>query len=88
MGTLLEYLSKYDNINNKLTTISGSQGGIQGCVLAPIGFGFSSLTTRANVKSLLDTKENSIYGAFLDDSVTSANHKDTVDAFGDGPKIL
>jgi hypothetical protein len=42
------------------------------------------------VKAILDAKENSIFGAFLDDSAISAAHQDTVDAFDsykkDGPE--
>ena len=62
------------------TTISGSQGGVQGCVQAPIVFGFGSLTPYTQVKTFLDTKEDSQFGAFLDDSVISAAHDDTVEA--------
>jgi hypothetical protein len=76
--------------DDQWTTISGSQGGIQGCVLAPIVYGYGSLTPYTNVKAILDTKENSIFGAFLDDSVISAAHQDTVEAFDsykkDGPE--
>jgi hypothetical protein len=76
--------------DNQWTTIPGSQGGIQGCVQAPILFGFGSLATYTFLKSLLDTKENSIFGAFSDDSVISAAHEDTVDVFDsykkDGPE--
>ena len=72
------------------TTISGSQGGIQGCVQAPIVFGFGSLIPYQNISSFLKPKENAIFGAFLDDSVISAAHKDTIEAFDifktDGPK--
>ena len=63
------------------TTISGSQGGIQGCVQAPIVFGFGSLLPYKRVKTFLDPKDNSIFGAFLDDSVISASHDDAVQAF-------
>ena len=66
---------------NQWTTISGSQGGVQGCVLAPIVYGFGSLTPYTNVKTFLDTKENSLFGAFQDDSVISAAHDDTIKAF-------
>jgi hypothetical protein len=57
---------------------------------APIVFGFGYLSTYTNAKSLLDTKDNSIFGVFFDDSAISAAHKDTVDAFdsykSDGPE--
>jgi len=71
-------------------TISGSQGGVQGCVQAPIVFGFGSLEPYKNITSFLTPKENALFGAYLDDSVISAAHADTVEAFQmyqrDGPK--
>jgi len=72
------------------STIPGSQGGIQGCVLAPIVYGFGSLIPYKNIESLLKSKENAVFGAFLDDSAISAAHEDTVAAFklyqAEGPK--
>ena len=57
---------------------------------APIVFGFGSLVPYKNIDSFLKPKENALFGAYLDDSVISAAHEDTVTAFQmyqrDGPK--
>jgi hypothetical protein len=72
------------------STIIGSQGGVQGCVQAPIIFGFGSLKPYKSINALLSLKENAFFGAFLDDSVISAAHEDAITGFdifrADGPK--
>lgn len=65
---------------NSWNTITSAQGGIQGCVLAPIVFGFSSLGLYEIVANMLEDKDNSFFGAYLDDSIVSAAHEDTVQA--------
>jgi hypothetical protein len=71
-------------------TITGSQGGTQGCVLAPIVFGFGSLTPYTNIDEFLKSKDNGLFGGYLDDCSISAAHEDATTAFRmfqtDGPK--
>ena len=70
-------------------TILGAQGGTQGCVLAPMVFGFGSLKLYRDINSFLKDKDNAIFGGYLDDSVISAAFADAVEAFKmyqrDGP---
>jgi hypothetical protein len=70
--------------------ITGAQGGTQGCVLAPIVFGFGSLSTYRGIDDFLKLKDNALFGAYLDDCVISAAHSDTIESFNifqnDGPQ--
>lgn len=76
--------------DNTWKTITGSQGGTQGCVLAPIVFGFGSLTPYTNIDEFLKSKDNGLFGGYLDDCSISAAHEDATTAFRmfqtDGPK--
>jgi hypothetical protein len=78
------------NRESSWKTITGSQGGTQGCVMAPMVFGFGSLITYRNIDTYLKDTPNSLFGAYLDDSVISAPHRNTITAFSmfkaDGPK--
>jgi hypothetical protein len=80
----------YQNNNNiwarsdesSWSTIIGSQGGTQGCVLAPLIFGFGSLVPYTNIDNFLKTKDNAIFGGYLDDCAIVASHEDATTAFG------
>ena len=78
------------NSESSWNTITGSQGGTQGCVMAPMVFGFGSLNTYRGIDTYLKDTPNSLFGAYLDDSVISAPHENTITAFSmfkaDGPK--
>ena len=69
------------NGENSWGSFTASQGGTQGCVLAPMMFGFGSLRLYESITNMMKEKENSFFGAYLDDSVISAPHEDTVRAF-------
>ena len=57
------------------------EGCVQGCVMGPFVFGFATLSLYESVLETLRGKENSLFGAFSDDSMIGAAHEDALLAF-------
>ena len=58
-----------------------SEGCVQGCAMGPFVFGFATICLYESVLSTLEGKENSLFGAFSDDSMIGAAHEDALLAF-------
>lgn len=63
------------NEDDDWTSMLAEMGCVQGCVMGPCVFGFSTLEAYRNVQATLTDCPNSFFGAFLDDGSMSAEHR-------------
>ena len=70
-----------DNDNKFTDPMLAMNGCVQGCCMGPLVFGFATLPMYEKLTLKLENKENSIFGAYSDDSFIGAKHEDAVNSF-------